>query len=70
LYQQGTDKLIISINRKSRIIMKDATAIIEKARKIKTVIPSASICLATNAPICSKSLKHLKENGIEFVENT
>ncbi len=66
LYQQDSDMFIISINRKSRIIMKDATAILEKVIKIKTVVENATVSLETNAPICSKSVKILNENEIEI----
>lgn len=64
LFQQGPNEFIIEINRKSRIIMKDATAILEKAGKIKNIDPDAVVILETNAPICSKSVKFLNENGI------
>lgn len=48
--------------------MKDASAILEKVKKIKNFIENASVCLETNAPICSKSVKFLNENGIEIIE--
>ncbi len=69
LYKQGSDKFIISINRKSRIIMKDAEAILEKATIIKTTHENATIYLATNAPICSKSINFFNKNGIELIKN-
>ena len=68
LFQQGPNEFIIEINRKSRIIMKDATAILEKAEKIKNIDPDAVVILETNAPICSKSVKFLNENGIKICE--
>ena len=52
----------------SRIIMKDALTVIKKIGKVKAKEPKASFVLRTNAPVCSKSLNFLKENGIT-VEN-
>lgn len=68
LYQKDTNIFIISIDRKSRIIMKDATAILEKALKIKRVLESAVVYLETSAPVCSKSVAFLNEQGIEIIE--
>ena len=68
LFQQSPNEFIIGINRKSRIIMKDATVILEKAEKIKNIDPNAVVILETNAPICSKSVKFLNENGIQISE--
>ena len=68
LFQHGPDEYIIKINRKSRIIMKDATIILEKTNKIRNIEPAAIVILETNAPICSKSVKFLNENGIKIIE--
>ena len=59
------DNFVLSIDRKSRIIMKDANSILEKADKIKKIVPGATITLETTAPVCSKSTKFLSDNGIE-----
>lgn len=67
LYQDGAETFIISINRKSRIVMKDALTVLEKAQKIKNTSENAIIFLETNAPVCSKSTKFLTENGIEII---
>jgi hypothetical protein len=48
--------------------MKDATAILDKAEKIKDVEPDVTVTLETTAPICSKSAKLLNENGIKIIE--
>ena len=61
------NNFVLSIDRKSRIIMKDANAILEKAEKIRTVAPGATITLETTAPVCSKSTKFLSDNGIEII---
>ncbi len=47
--------------------MKDAVAILKKAETIKEIVPSASVTLETTAPVCSKSIIFLKENGINVV---
>ncbi len=47
--------------------MKDAVTILKKAETIKKSVLSASVTLETTAPVCSKSIKFLKENGIEVV---
>ena len=44
--------------------MKDAAVILKKAATIKESVPSAAVTLETTAPICSKSIKFLKKNGI------
>ena len=40
----------------------------EEAEKIKNIDPDAVVILETNAPICSKSVKFLNENGIIIEE--
>ncbi len=67
LIQKNSDNFTLVINRKSRIIMKDALTIIKKIEKIKEKIQSASVVLETSAPVCSKSIKFLKENGVDVV---
>ena len=64
LMQTDSDKFTLVINRKSRIIMKDALTIIKKIEKIKEKIQGASVILETSAPVCSKSIKFLKKNGV------
>ena len=64
LMKRGPDEFILVINRKSRIIMKDAVTILKKAEKIKEKVLNALVMVETNAPVCSKSIKFLKENGI------
>ncbi len=44
--------------------MKDALAIIEKAKKIKEKEPNAIVTLQTSAPVCSKSIKFMKDKEI------
>ena len=65
LLKDDRDHFVLSIDRKSRIIMKDAAVILEKADKIRKTVPGATITLETTAPVCSKSTKFLSDNGIE-----
>ena len=67
LMKKDADKFTLVINRKSRIIMKDALAILKKVEKIKETVQNASVIIETNAPVCSKSIKFLKEKSIEII---
>ena len=67
LMKRGSDEFILIINRKSRIIMKDAVTILKKADKIKSKALNARVMVETNAPVCSKSVRFLKDNGISLV---
>lgn len=67
LLKADHDSFVLSIDRKSRIIMKDAAVILEKADKIRKTVPGATITLETTAPVCSKSTKFLSDNGIEII---
>jgi len=67
LIQNNSDNFTLVINRKSRIIMKDALTIIKKVEKIKEKVQSASVDLETSAPVCSKSIKFLKKNNMDIV---
>lgn len=70
LQKEGAGKISIVMNRKSRIIMKDARLILEKADKIREKEPENSISLETTAPVCSKSIDFLNSNGIDVIVNT
>ena len=67
LMKRGSDEFILVINRKSRIIMKDALAILKKAEKIKEKALNSWVIVETSAPVCSKSIEFLKDNGIRVV---
>ncbi len=70
LIKSGPEEFILVINRKTRIIMKDAKAILNKVDKIKERIPDASVSFETTAPICSKSIKFLEKNGVEIIKSS
>jgi len=60
------DTIAIIVERKSRIIMADGKKILAKAEKIKEAIPGCRVMLKTSAPVCSKTLQFLADNGIEL----
>lgn len=59
--------IIIVKQRKSRIIMKDSKQILDIANKIRIQEPNKEIKLLISGPICSKSIKFLKENNIDII---
>ena len=67
LIENEQKEIIIVINRKSRIIMKDGRKILEKARKIQQQ-ENKTISVSTGAPVCSKTKQYLQKNGIEIRE--
>lgn len=62
------DTIFIVINRKSRVVMADGKKIVAKADKIKKTKPGRKVMLKTSAPVCSKTLLFLADNGIEVSE--
>ena len=65
--QLSNNHFVIIKDRKSRIIMKDGNQIFEKINLMKENEPNIKVSLATNAPVCSKTIKYLKENGIDIL---
>lgn len=59
--------IAIEKKRKSRIIMKDALKIIALAEEIKKSKPNLKISLISTENICSKSIKALKEAGLDII---
>ena len=57
----------IVINRKSRIIMADGRKINDNVTKIKKTKPGKKVILKTTAPVCSKTVQFLADQGIEVV---
>ena len=49
--------------------MADGRKILAKAAKIKKAKPGCKVVLKTTAPVCSKTVQFLKENGIEVVRD-
>lgn len=64
LRQECSGDLLIIIDRKSRIIMKDGIRVLGMVKKINKIDPKKNISVRTSAPICSKTKKLLLENSI------
>ena len=64
LRQDHSGDLLIIIDRKSRIIMKDGIRVLEMVKKINKIDPKKNISVRTSAPICSKTKKLLLESSI------
>ena len=64
LRQDRSGDLLIVIDRKSRIIMKDGIRVLDMVKKINKIDPKKNISVRTSAPICSKTKKLLLENNI------
>ena len=64
LRQDRSGGLLIIIDRKSRIIMKDGIRVLEVVKKINKIDPKKNISVRTSAPICSKTKKQLLDNSI------
>jgi len=62
------DTIAIVINSNSRVVMADGKKIVAKADKIKKTKPGRKVMLKTSAPVCSKTLLFLADNGIEVSE--
>lgn len=67
LLRNDSGEFCIVINRKTRIAMKDAAVILQKAKTIKRKVPGASVVLETTAPVCSKSVHFLQMHHIVVV---
>ena len=64
LRQDRSGDLLIIIDRKSRIIMKDGIRVLEMVKKTNKIDPKKNISVRTSAPICSKTKKLLLVNSI------
>lgn len=67
LYKKDPDTYVIQIFRKSRVIMKDAKALVDKQTSIVHQHPDALLMLETSAPVCTKSTAYLKGHGIGII---
>ena len=67
LGQLSHKHFVIIKDRKSRIIMKDGNQILEQINLILNNEPNLKISLATNAPVCSKTIAFLREKGIDIL---
>ena len=62
------NEIIIVMDRKSRIIMKDGQRIADQSRFIQAVEPRISIAVATSAPVCSKTRAYLNKKGVALLD--
>lgn len=62
------EELRLIIRRKSRIIMKDGKAILEKIVKITDCFPGSIVSVETTAPVCSKTKAFLKDQGVPIIK--
>lgn len=67
LEEHDPNTIAVTIKRKSRIIMADGRAIVEKAAKIKQIRPGVNVALKTSAPVCGKTAAFLEGKGIRLI---
>ena len=68
LQENELNEFFIIIDRKSRIVMKDADRILEIANKIQSIEKGRNVSVLTSAPVCSKTLDFLSSYSI-FVKD-
>ena len=64
LQQNKLNELFIIINRKSRVVMKDAHRILEMVNRIQSIEKDRYVSVLTSAPVCSKTRIFLSDNSI------
>ena len=67
LLENNKGSLLVVVDRKSRIVMKDGHKIVKIAEDIKKVNQNKKISLLTSAPVCSKTKKHLLKCNIPVI---
>jgi len=68
LRQIGKNNISITVDRKSRIIMKDGQRIMKQAQAIHQINSNMIITVLTSAPVCSKTRSFLLEKNIYIKE--
>ena len=64
LQQNKLNELFIIIDRKSRVVMKDAHKILEMVNRIQYIEKDRYVSVLTSAPVCSKTQTFLSGNSI------
>jgi len=64
LQQNKLNELFIIIDRKSRVVMKDAHRILETVNRIQSIEKDRHVSVLTSAPVCSKTQTFLSNNSI------
>ena len=62
------NKVLIKVDRKSRILMKDGLRFVEIVKKIRQNKKDQKVTLFTNAPLCSKTKAFLTKRDISILE--
>ncbi len=62
------NKVLIKVDRKSRILMKDGLRFVEIVKKIRKNKKDQKVTLFTNAPLCSKTKTFLTKRDISILE--
>lgn len=66
LEQVDINTVAIVIDRKSRLVMADGRKTAHKVLKIQEIQPEVIVVLKTSAPVCHKTVKFLKKEGIRI----
>jgi len=66
LFRYSDNHIGFYINRKSRFLMKDGKALMEKVKHIRQIEPKSKISLTITGPICSKTIAYLEDEGIRI----
>ena len=64
LQQNKLNELFIIIDRKSRVVMKDAHRILEIVNRIQSIEKDRCVSVLSSAPVCSKTRTFLSDNSI------
>ena len=64
LQQNKLNEIFIIIDRKSRVVMKDAHRILEMVNRIQSIEKDRYVSVLTSAPVCSKTRIFLSDNSI------
>jgi hypothetical protein len=67
IFRTTNGGILVVINRKSRIIMKDGHKIIENVKKINKIEKDVKINIKIKAPLCSKTKIFLEKNGVFLI---
>ena len=69
LMKTGKNTFEIVLERKSRLVMKDAHQILLKVKSIRELAPGAKVDLRISGPVCSKTVRFLTENDVDIVRS-
>ena len=64
LQQNELNEFFLIIDRKSRVVMKDAYRILEIVNKVQSIEKDKNISVLTSAPVCSKTRTFLSSYSI------